>query len=60
MQYDVGGDHELIAAMIARAVHQQQDQIPGILLGHGVEKYLKASGVGRRQDQKAAQAFDRS
>ena len=54
MQYDVGGEHELITAMIARAVHEQQDQVPGISLGHGVEKYLEAFGVGRRQDQKDA------
>jgi hypothetical protein len=33
MQHDVGGDYELIAVMIAGAVHEQQDELPGILLG---------------------------
>jgi hypothetical protein len=45
MQYDVGREHELITVMIARAVHEQQDQVPGISLGHVVEKYLVIFGT---------------
>ena len=54
MQYDVGGEQEFVAGVIARTVHEQQDQVPAIALGHGVEKYPEAFGVGRRQDQKDA------
>ena len=54
MQYDVGGEHELVAAMISSAVNKHQDHLSRISLGHGVDKYLEALGVGRRQDQKDA------
>ena len=36
--------------MIAGTVHEQQDELPAVLLGQCVEKNLKALRVGRRQD----------
>ena len=37
--------------MIAGAVHEQQDELPTVLLSQCVEENLEALGVGRRQDQ---------
>jgi hypothetical protein len=33
MQHDIVGDLEFVAVMIARIVHQQQDELPPVLLG---------------------------
>ena len=51
MQYDIVGNLEIVALMIAGAVHEQQDELPAVLLGQCVEKNLEALRVGRRQDQ---------
>src|SRR5262249_58758666 len=51
MQYDVTGHFKFFALMIAGAVHEQQDELPGILLGHCLQKNLEALGIGRRHDQ---------
>jgi hypothetical protein len=33
MQHDVAGNFKVIASMIAGTVYEQQDELPGILLG---------------------------
>jgi hypothetical protein len=37
--------------MIAGAVHEQQDELAGILLGQCLQKNLEALGIGGRHDQ---------
>src|SRR5260221_8908612 len=51
MQHDVGGDVEFVAMMIAGTIHEQQDELPGILLGQCLQENLEALRVGRRHDQ---------
>src|SRR5262245_61636331 len=51
MQQDIGGDYELVAAMISGSVHKQQDKLPGIFLGQCVQKNLEALRIRRRQNQ---------
>jgi hypothetical protein len=51
MQHDIVGDLELLAVMIARTVHEQEDELPGVLLGQCFQENLEAFRVGRRHDQ---------
>jgi len=51
MQHDVVGNPEFVAVMIARTVHEQQDELPAVLLGQCVRKNLEALRVGRWHDQ---------
>src|SRR6266436_809574 len=51
MQHDVVGDLELLAVMIARTVHEQQDELAGVLLGQCGQENLEAFRIGRRHDQ---------
>jgi hypothetical protein len=37
--------------MIAGTIHEQQDELPGVLLGQCLQENLEAFGIGRRQDQ---------
>src|SRR5258708_3580733 len=56
MQHDVGGDVEFVAMMIAGTIHEQQDELPGILLGECRKKNREALRVGRRNNKIAAGA----
>jgi hypothetical protein len=46
--------------MIAGAVHEQQDELPTVLLGQRVEKDLEALSVRRWQDQIDARSILRA
>jgi hypothetical protein len=37
--------------MIAGTIHEQQDELPGVLLGQCLQKNLESFGIGRRHDQ---------
>jgi hypothetical protein len=37
--------------MVAGTIHEQQDELPGVLLGQCLEENLEAFRIGRRQDQ---------
>ena len=51
MQNDIRRDIKFLALMIAGTVHEQQDELPGVLLGQCLQENLEAFGIGRRQDQ---------
>jgi hypothetical protein len=51
VQYDIVGNLKIVTLMIAGAVHEQQDELPTVLLSQCVEENLEALGVGSRQDQ---------
>jgi len=59
-QRDIGGNHKIIAFMIASTIHDEEDMRPGKFLGQGIQKYLEAFRVGCRQDQEGASPIDRA
>jgi len=46
MKYDVVGDVEIVAVMVAGTVHEQQDELPPIPSGQCLEKIWKHSVSG--------------
>jgi DNA invertase Pin-like site-specific DNA recombinase len=56
-QRDIGGNHKIIASMIASTIHDEEDMPPGKFLGQGIQKDLKAFRVGCRQDQEGASPY---
>jgi len=59
-QRDIGGNHKIIAFMVASAIHDEEDMSPGEFLGQGIQKYLKTFRVGCRQDQEGASPIHRA
>src|SRR5215813_6637346 len=51
MQYDVVGDFEFAAVVIACSVYEQQNELPAVLLGQCLQENLEAFRIGRRHDQ---------
>jgi hypothetical protein len=51
MKHNIGGCHEIVAAMVAGSVHKKQDEVLGIFVGQDVHKNLEAFRIRRRHDQ---------